>query len=78
MADVLDLNEKRNEREAPDPHLVRKDDFGRPIYVFGVEYRMDSKDWTFRVWAYDLADAEKRVEAIRSGARVYGQIMAEL
>jgi hypothetical protein len=78
MVDIIDLNEKRNEREQPDAEFVRKDDFGRPLYTFGVEYHMDGSTWSFHLWAYDFADAERRAAAIRETGKVFGQIMASV
>lgn len=76
--DVIDLNEKRNERERPDPEFVLRDDFGRPMFTFGVEYRMDDRRWSFHLIAYSWEDAEKRAEAIRANGKVYGQIMSRV
>lgn len=76
MSDIISLNEKRNEREKPDAEFVHMDDFGRPMYTFGVEYAMDDRHWSFRIIAYSMEDAQKRVAAIRESGKVYGQIMA--
>lgn len=78
MSDIIDLSEKRNEREKPDEEFVRKDDFGRPLYTFGVEYHMDGGLWSFHLWAYDWDDAERRVAAIREDGKVFGQIMTSV
>ena len=75
MPDVIDLNEKRNARELPDPEFAMKDGFGRALYTFGVEYHMDNATWSFNLWAYSFEDAERRVAAIREDGKVYGQIM---
>lgn len=45
MPDIIDLNEKRNEREQADPEFVMKDGFGRTLYTYGVEYEMDAAVW---------------------------------
>lgn len=75
MSDIIDLNAKRNEREKPDPEFVRKDDFGRPLYCFLLDYEFDGANWSADVWAYSLEEAEKRVEAMRSSLTLKGQDM---
>jgi hypothetical protein len=74
MSDVIDLNEKRNERERPDAEFIRKDDFGRPMYCFLLDYTFDGKHWSSEVWAYDEAEALKRVEAMRESLKYMGQM----
>jgi hypothetical protein len=76
MTDIIDLNEKRNEREKPDPEFVRKDDFGRPLYLFLLDYRYQDASWSAEVWAYDAADAEGRVVGMRESLKVMGQAYA--
>jgi hypothetical protein len=75
MNNIIDLSAKRNEREQPDAEFVRSDEFGRPLYTFGVEYRMDDRTYSFHLIAYDWEDAERRVAAIREDGKVFGQIM---
>lgn len=74
MADVIvDLTTERNRRAAPDPEFVRNDDYGRPLYTFLLSYEMDGKQWSTEVWAYDFADADARVAAMRASLKVDGQ-----
>ncbi len=72
--DVIDLNAERSKREQPDPEFVRQDEYGRPIYCFGMEYEMGDKRWSTEVWAYDWADAENRCAAMRDSLKVFGQL----
>lgn len=75
----IDLNAERNKRAAPDAEHIRKDDFGRPMYRFLIEYEMDGSKWTgVHVWAYSWEDAEKRLAALKSTAKLDGQAMSEL
>ncbi len=74
MSDIIDLNEKRNEREQPDAEFVRKDDFGRKMFCFALDYEFDGSHWSSEVWAYSEADAQARVEAMRESMRYMGQI----
>lgn len=76
--DVIDLGAERNKRAQPDPEFVTKDEYGRPLYTFGVEYELGGKQYSFHLVAYDWADAEAKVTAIRESGRVYGQIYSEV
>lgn len=80
MPDLIDLAAERNKRDAPDPQFVRTDDFGRPMYAYSVRYAtMDGKQWGgVTIWAYDFAEALRRMEAIRASGKVDGQLMAEV
>lgn len=75
MTDIIDLNAMRAARSGPDPEFVRKDDYGRPMYVFCLEYEMDANHWSIQLWAYDLEDAKRRCAAIRKSGEVQYQIM---
>jgi hypothetical protein len=75
MSDIVDLNAMRAARDGPDPEFMRKDDFGRPMYVFAVEYQMGNGEWMTQLWAYDLEDARRRCAAIRESGAVQYQIM---
>ena len=74
MNDIVDLNAERSKREQPDPQFVGTDEYGRKIYVFLLSYEMDGKLWSTQVWAYDTADAEARVAAMRQSLKVDGQL----
>lgn len=74
MADPIDLNAERNKREQPDPEFIRQDEYGRKLFVFLLNYEMDGKQWSTEVWAYDFADAEARVAAMRESLKVTGQL----
>lgn len=73
MSDVIDLNAERNKREQPDEQFIRRDDFGRQMCLFLLSYEMDHSSYHAEVWAYDFADAEKRVQGMRGSLRVLGQ-----
>jgi hypothetical protein len=78
MSDPIDFIAEKNKREAPDPEFVRRDEFGRPLYCFLIDYEMDGGSWGSELWAYDAADAEKRVEAMRASLTLAGQIYTSL
>ena len=78
MSDPIDLAAQRNKRAAPDAEHVRKDDFGRSMYRFLLEYEMDGSEWSAQVWAYDFDDAQKRVASMRASLRLLGQAHAAL
>ena len=71
--DIIDLNAERNKREQPDSEFVRHDDFGRPVYLFLLNYQMDGASWSADIWAYDMEDAQRRVDAIAKTVTVLGQ-----
>ena len=78
MAIVMDLNAERAKREQPDPELISKDDFGRPLYIFLLSYEMDDKRWGVRLWAYDFEDAEKRIAGMRQSLKLDGKLYSEI
>lgn len=74
MSDVIDLNERRAAKDAPDADCVRRDDYGRPLYLFFLQYEMEGSLWAgVDVWAYSFEDAENRVQAMRQSLVVLGQ-----
>lgn len=77
MTDPIDLAAERNKREQSDPQFVHQDDYGRPLYAFGVEYTFEGNQFTFHLIAYSFEDADAKVAAIRDSAKVYGQIFSE-
>lgn len=74
MSDIIDLNERRNAAERPDPEFIRKDDFGREMFSFALSYNMGDATFGINLWAYDLADAEAKVAAMRESLRIDGQV----
>ena len=74
MSDVIDLGARRNEKEKPDDDCVGTDDFGRPLYLFALEYEMPDGTYATDVWAYSFEDAEARVSAMRQSLLVLGQM----
>lgn len=74
MTDIIDLNERRNAAERPDPEFIRKDDFGREMFCFTLSYDMGDATYGIHLWAYDLADAEAKVVAVRESLRCDGQV----
>ena len=70
---IIDLTAERNRRAEPDPEFIRHDDYGRPLYTFLLNYEMNGGRWQTQVWAYDQADAEARVAAMRESLTVLGK-----
>lgn len=70
---VIDLNWERAKREEPDANCVKKDQFGRDMFLFALEYEFDGSRWCAEVWAYDWADAEARVAGMKDSLVVVGQ-----
>ena len=75
MSDPIDLSAIRNQRTAPDAEFVKRDDFGRPMQCYLIEYTMDGHEWGVQVWAYSMEDAANRVQALRATAVLKGQAM---
>ncbi len=78
MTDIIDINAERNKREQPDSRFVRRDNYGRPLYCFLLSYMVDESRFSTQVWAYDFADAEARVAAMRNSLKVDGQLFKEI
>lgn len=76
MTDIVDLNRERAKREEPDADCVRKDDFGRPLYLYALEYKFDGHRWAAEIWAYSMEEAEARVQAMRQSLELSGQTFA--
>lgn len=71
---VVDLQQVKDQREGPDADCLLRDVWGRPMGLFGFEYVVDGKKWSFHLEAYSHDDAEKRIEAIRQGVTFLGQL----
>lgn len=66
----------------PAPEHVSSDQHGKPMFRFVCEYGHGAllsgaaRLWTFDLWAYDLADAEARLLAVRN-ATLAGQLLED-
>jgi hypothetical protein len=78
VKNVIDLNAVRNARSEPASEFVHQDDYGRKMYVFLIDYEMDGKTFGSQIWAYDDADAEQRLAAIRSSAVIAGKLYEQI
>jgi len=76
LADPIDLTAEREKRDGPDPEFIVRDSAGRRMVAFGIDFNFGDSEWSFHIFAYDMADAEERVKAIRETARISGQIMS--
>lgn len=72
MANIIDLNEHRHER--PDPECIRKDEYGREMYLFVLSYEYLGAKWSIEIWAYSKEDAQDRVKAIISSLEYSGMV----
>lgn len=77
MTNIVDLDKFRRDLEQPDPDCVTEDLEGNPMYAFALEFNHDNGTYAMRIWAYDFADAERRVQSIKNSLAVRGQIFAE-
>jgi hypothetical protein len=71
---VIDLQQIKADREAPDADCTERDEYGRPLYTFGIEYELDGDLYTASIIAPSLEEAERHAAAMRNGVTVYGQI----
>jgi hypothetical protein len=71
---VIDLNAKRNEREQPDADCVRKDEYGRKLFMFTLGWKRGDDSFGIELWAYSEEDAQKHVAAMRESLTYDGQV----
>ncbi len=74
VTDIVDLHAERNKREAPDTDCQRKDEFGRPLYLFAFHWFRDGHQYGNTLWAYSAEDAQAHIEAMRGSLAYDGQI----
>ncbi len=72
--EIAILSSRADVREA-DHHY--RDDAGGDWYRFVVDWTCDDRTYSTHIWARDLADAERRLLALRTTARIEGQVKAE-
>lgn len=78
MSDIIDLTTERNRRAAPDEEFVKRDDFGREMFAFLISYEMADSPWSTHIWAYDEADAQARVDAMRQSLVLDGKVFSAI
>lgn len=64
--------------DKPDAEFIRKDDYGREMYLFALSYEFDGAAWSTQVWAYSIEEAQQRVVAIRDSLTLLGQLFGEV
>lgn len=68
---------RRSDRD-PEPAFRTSDHRGRAMFRFLAEYRIDGRTFGISFWAYDLADAERRVASMRANLSLQGQIFCRV
>jgi hypothetical protein len=71
---IISLAEARNRSERPDPEFIKRDDFGKEMYLFTLGYEFQGGAWSTELWAYSHEDAEARVAAMRISLECHGQL----
>lgn len=71
---VVDLQQIREQKETPDANCLLRDQWGRPMGLFGFEYQVDGRTWSFSIEAYSHEDAEQHIAAIRQDVTFLGQL----
>ncbi|MCB1470899.1 MAG: hypothetical protein KDK08_27910 [Rhizobiaceae bacterium] len=74
MTPIINLGAERARRDGPDAEFVRKDEFGRTLYCFITTYQDGEACFSLDLWAYDFADAERRVCNIKASLELAGQV----
>lgn len=74
MSEIINLDERRAGKDRPDADCIRKDEHGRELYLFALEYQMTDGAYAAEVWAYDWRDAENRIAAMRETLVMRGQM----
>lgn len=75
---IINLDAERGKRDAPDAEFVRRDQYGRPVFSFLLDYELDGRTYSVTIWAADFADAERHAAALTAGVTVAGQIHQEI
>jgi len=73
MTDLIDLNDERARRDAPDRDCIRHDEYGRPLYLFTASYMRGDAEYSLEFWAYNFDDAQATVDGMNSGITLDGQ-----
>ncbi|WP_457587312.1 hypothetical protein [Ensifer canadensis] len=71
---IVDLDQVKEQRAAPDADCLLRNSKGQRMGVFGFEYRMGDQTFVFQLDALDYEDAEKRLAAICQGVTFLGQL----
>lgn len=71
---IISLGTERAKREGPDADFIKRDDYGRELFTFLLEYQFDGGTWSTTLWAYDMADADARIAAMRGSLELRGQV----
>lgn len=74
MAEIVQL--RPEPEDTPDADCVLVDQYGRPMYRYIADYQYQGADWSVQLWAYDVADAEHRIEAMRHSLVYCGQLFS--
>lgn len=83
MPSVIDLELARQHKQAikdstPDPHLVRYDEYGRPLYCFTLEYEHQGATYGLDFWTYSEADARDHLLSMIATITYVGQKLSEI
>lgn len=77
-AEIINLEAQRGLRDQPDGDQVRLDADGWPMYRYLADYQHAGQHFDLKLWAYDLADAEAQVLAMRDSLVLVGQVFARV
>lgn len=78
MSNVISFERFAADRDKPDAEFRGEDQDGKEMQTFVLDYRLDGKDFSVRVMAYDFEDAERHCKAIRESLFVAGIVFSEI
>ncbi|MDK4702237.1 MULTISPECIES: hypothetical protein [unclassified Rhizobium] len=75
---VIQLPQVHRSDRHPEPEFCTSDRNGRTMFRFLADYQIDGRTFGISFWAYDLADAERRVASMRANLSLQGQIFCRM
>lgn len=75
-SNVIEFKGKQDNR--PDPHLVRHDEYGRPLYCFILEYEHAGHTYGLDLWAYSMEEAAAHAVSMVANLTLVGQKLGEV
>lgn len=79
MADIVQFTPKARSEEKPDPEhiaVIFKNGEPEKWFEFAVSFKDGAAEYSFHIWARDIADAARRVGCIRESAALDGQLFS--
>ena len=75
MAELVDIEEVRKQRNAPDRNCRSTDLEGHPLFLFSTGYRHRGRRFSLDIWARSEEDAAAQIASIRETIWLEGQVV---